>query len=481
MQAENVYPQLLLARILFSLGGSATATMVTAILPRMVSHRSGTGVLTSRSLPPNSHDTTTSLPGSSGTHPLSKMDHRESSGSGDISSVEPLPTRLAGLVGLATGCGALLALSLFLPLPNFFQRKGFHSGTAVRYSFYLVGMVSFVVALFCWIGLRNLGDESQKDHLSPPLSEGGSGGLSPRADRKKLTLVRSLFKSFRLAFEHPEFFLSYVGGFVARASSVGVTLFVPLYVNAYYKKSGLCDEHFPHQHPAAKHCRYAYILAAKLTGVSQLAALIFAPIFGYLAERYHRLNSPLLTAALTGVVGYLSMTSLHSPNPQAASGTYWIYLAVSLLGVSQIGAIVCSLGLLGHSILELTSGSDDSGRAGKLNDGCANPVHGLIDGTSDLMVASRHTGSIPEEVDEESHLLLGNHESSPVSYEEIKGSIAGVYSLFGGAGILLLTKTGGVLFDKVSTVAPFYLLALINGILLLVGIGCTIITRHKED
>ena len=35
VQSHNVYPQLLLARLLFSLGGSAASTMVTAILPAM--------------------------------------------------------------------------------------------------------------------------------------------------------------------------------------------------------------------------------------------------------------------------------------------------------------------------------------------------------------------------------------------------------------------------------------------------------------
>lgn len=53
-----------------------------------------------------------------------------------------------------------------------------------------------------------------------------------------------------------------------------------------------------------------------------------------------------------------------------------------------------------------------------------------------------------------------------------KGSIAGVYSLAGGAGILLLTKLGGCLFDVISPSAPFMMLSAFNGILLLFGLGC---------
>jgi hypothetical protein len=49
--------------------------------------------------------------------------------------------------------------------------------------------------------------------------------------------------------------------------------------------------------------------------------------------------------------------------------------------------------------------------------------------------------------------------------------MAGVYSWFGGAAILLLTKLGGYLFDSWSTGAPFYLMAIFNGMLLLASIG----------
>ena len=56
VQSKNVYPQLLLARLFFSLGGSATSTMVTAILPLMVSPQSKNFETPSKRLPPNSHD-----------------------------------------------------------------------------------------------------------------------------------------------------------------------------------------------------------------------------------------------------------------------------------------------------------------------------------------------------------------------------------------------------------------------------------------
>lgn len=70
---------------------------------------------------------------------------------------------LAGFVGLFTGCGALVALVLFLPLPTRFGTiEDVTPGEAVSYSFYVVGAISFLVAIFVFVGLRNLKGEGDK-------------------------------------------------------------------------------------------------------------------------------------------------------------------------------------------------------------------------------------------------------------------------------------------------------------------------------
>ena len=63
----------------------------------------------------------------------------------------------------------------------------------------------------------------------------------------------------------------------------------------------------------------------------------------------------------------------------------------------------------------------------------------------------------------------------------LKGSIAGVYSLGGGAGILILTKVGGVLFDSAREGAPFFLLAGFNGLLLLGVVGVAVARLVRKD
>lgn len=73
------------------------------------------------------------------------------------------PSALAGYVGLFTGCGALVALSLFLPLPaRFGEVDGVGTGQAVQYSFYIVALVALCVGAFVFIGLRGLRGEEGK-------------------------------------------------------------------------------------------------------------------------------------------------------------------------------------------------------------------------------------------------------------------------------------------------------------------------------
>jgi hypothetical protein len=128
-----------------------------------------------------------------------------------------------------------------------------------------------------------------------------------------------------------------------------------------------------------------------------------------------------------------------------------IFLVVALIGISQIGAIVCSLGLLGRGVQ-----GDDGGYT--LSSQLAEDYHSRI--TYDTETPEG-VGRADEQEYAERRMPRGH----------LKGSIAGVYSLSGGAAILLLTKLGGFLFDRVSVGAPFYMMAIFNAVLLLVGIA----------
>lgn len=255
-----------------------------------------------------------------------------------------------------------------------------------------------------------------------------------------------------LAFTDSRISLGYIGGFVARASTVAISLFIPLYVNTYFIGNGFCtgSPHDPSPE-LKKECRSAYILSSILTGVAQLVGLICAPVFGYVASRKRSVNYPVFIATAFGIVGYLILPQLHSPeikNVDGRGGSPVIFLIVSLIGVSQIGSIVCSLGVLGQGVL-----------------------------AADLQRTSLRDESVPslapdEDESEDDHgpLIRIAADEAAGSRVRLKGSIAGVYSLCGGAAILLLTKLGGYLFDTVNTGAPFYMMAGFNAVLLIASL-----------
>lgn len=478
VQAKNIFPQLLLARLLFSVGGSATATMVTAILPSMIA----THEPTTTRRPSGQADEHILSPPLSPEHtiiPIRSHQTFQFSTPFKHRITHMSPTRLAGFVGLFTGFGALLALGLFLPLPAIFQKSGVQPRDAVVNSYFIVGAVSAGVSAVCFFGLRDLpGEEDKALFGSRPVSNPAGAVKSSHIQSS----LKQLIEAVRLGFIYPQLGLGYLGGFVARASSVGISLFIPLFVNAYFLRSGVCNKPSRETESHKTDCREAYVLAAKLTGVSQLVALLFAPVFGYIADKDRQFHVPLLVASLVGILGYLGMSMLESPETGGPNGSPWIFLIVAMLGISQIGAIVCSLGLVGHGVLGLDHGPGvrnsqniDNGASPDYNE----PEQRTGLSSSDSVIGSR-TLALPDCAGESTR-LLGDMSDDSQSYRHLKGSIAGVYSLSGGAGILLLTKLGGLSFDDLSPVAPFCLLGLFNTVLFIAGLTCGLWTRtHRQ-
>ncbi|KAB2577925.1 MFS transporter [Lasiodiplodia theobromae] len=521
VQASNVYPQLLLGRLLFALGASATTTMVTAVLPAMthVASRPPEPDLLSPSRGPNGHNiapsisseltiTPARLNSSASSHPPIRTTPGNSAAS---------TSNLAGLVGMFTGLGALLALGVFLPLPARFQKSGIEPSKAVEYSFYVVGSVAFVVAFACMLGLRNLPGEENKGWRNlfavKEKDESTSGPMLP--------YPRLLLNSLALGLRDTNIGLGYLGGFVARASSVAISLFIPLFANAYFIEHGYCKPGDGKTSDDVKrNCRRAYLVASALTGTSQLVALLCAPLFGYLAGRYKKHNQPLILATVSGIAGYIAFGLLKSPDPQSEDGSAGVFLIVALLGISQIGAIVCSLGLLGRGIqgdeADIDAADEQEEQSSGFNVGThiqsappsgyrhaaqhldpeatpvpsspniASPRDPLLGGgtsatstpphrplgTRNSSGGSNNAGSAGGGAYSESSPLLPSHfrrlppSGLASNRTHLKGSIAGVYSLAGGAGILILTKLGGLMFDRLDPGAPFFVMAAFNAILL---------------
>ncbi|RMJ25658.1 Mfs transporter [Aspergillus sp. HF37] len=457
VQATNVYPQLLLGRLLFSLGGAAVSTMVTAILPAVTGTKHG-GAQTHR--------------GSVASEAIVTPDGRPRREADElVLPTHPPSSRLAGFAGMFAGCGALVSLVVFLPLPERLGKSGLSPAQALQYSYYLVAVVALLVSVWCFIGFRNIPGEEGKGWGSlflmhphgMPQTTSHTSNLA--RSRPQLPYWKQVSVAVALGFRNRNIGLGYLGGLVARASSVGISLFIPLSVNHYYRASGLCDED-PSTEPGVgvggikRSCPNAYILASILTGVSQLIALLTAPAFGFLSEKSRRYHLPLLFATLAGVTGYIAFALLPSPQFKGADGTPGVFVVMALIGMSQIGAIVCSLGVLSNGILSVSAGEEEAALKQTRGVGASNHAG------SDVGNGSSNEGG--ETGPTEQQPLLGEEEprnqQSP-QLVHLKGTIAGVYSLFGGAGILVLTKLGGLLFDVLSPSTPFFIMAGFNGLL----------------
>jgi MFS family permease len=75
-----------------------------------------------------------------------------------------------------------------------------------------------------------------------------------------------------------------------------------------------------------------------------------------------------------------------------------------------------------------------------------------------------------------SQTLIG--QESPPSY---RGSVVGMFSMFGAAGILFISSAGGWVYDAISPVAPFVLIGVANALLCLAALGVARITQPRID
>lgn len=239
---QSVYPGLVLGRMLFAAGAAAVTTMVSAILPEM----------------------TNAPPPTLGEEPIETVLA--------AAVISPPAGKLAGVVGVLSGVGALLALGVFLPLPSRFAgREGVTPAEAVRWAYWVVAGVAAGVAAWCAVGLappRNPGGgvvSGIKEWMWTKIWGGDRVFVSGSETRGKRNGGGGwgLVEAAKLAVTDEKIAVAYVGGFVARASSVGISLFIPLFVNHYFITTGRCSPSGTDL-PSKDACKKAYVLASSM-------------------------------------------------------------------------------------------------------------------------------------------------------------------------------------------------------------------------
>ncbi|CAH7683898.1 major facilitator superfamily domain-containing protein [Phakopsora pachyrhizi] len=411
VQAKDRY-MLYLFRIFISLGFSALTTMISAILASMTTAR------------------------------LESVKDQESCNEEQVTEDETTPmlpetkkcnlkygqrsARLSGIIGFVSGLGALFAVFVLLRLPPYFAnltnyppREALRIG--VQQAFYLAALIALLIAVSMIFGLRRDGERLW------PLSSGGAGRLTCWTDN-----LKELLLGFKLGRGHRHLGVAYAAGFSARATTIAVSAYFPVYVNQYYISSGKCQLDSPDspKEDIKKGCHAAFALASAVTGTVELSALIFAPAFGWIAASY---SQPAILAASNalGAIGFFAIGFLPTPNH------YLIWPTAIILGIAQISGVVVSLSLCASCRWRIHHSK------------VGNPVESTCP-----MISSS---------------CMGDNRSR-FTARDISGAIAGVYSLCGGLGILI-GSFGGMLADWAPS-APFYL----SGVLtMIVGLVCCII------
>ncbi|ANB14484.1 putative membrane protein [Sugiyamaella lignohabitans] len=253
--------------------------------------------------------------------------------------------KLAGLVGVVTGIGAVLSVSLFLPLPTWLDRNSGGENDAkiaLRNSYYIVSAIAFFVSILLFLGLHK--DRSKSFRL---WLNGGSVSIFDEAALDTMPDSLPYFQTIKMGFlaaKDRQVALSYVGGLVARSATVALTLFVPLAVNFYFYEQGICKVGDPHDAlpDVKKGCHEAYVLAAILTGIANTVSLVFAPIWGLLGD-YIGQHGSLMVSALVGFTGCIGFAFVEKPNSPVS------FVMACFLGAGQIGAIVLSMSMCTNS------------------------------------------------------------------------------------------------------------------------------------
>jgi len=221
-------------------------------------------------------------------------------------AAEGMRARLAGLMGFCTGLGACFG-ALFLARIPTWSFAGSNTDPIIlsfQITSVLLGLAAFIAAM----GVRT--------------------ASSP--DNREKSLRCWWFKMIegcRAASHNWALIAAYLGGFVARADSILLVVFLPPWIMSTLSGSKMTQTQ-------------AMRLISTLSGISHMTSLFGAPSMGIIADRLGGPRKALLVPALLGTFAYLAMFACSDPQSK------WVYLLVALQGLAQIGMVIVSMALV---------------------------------------------------------------------------------------------------------------------------------------
>ncbi|KAJ3415577.1 hypothetical protein HDV05_004628 [Chytridiales sp. JEL 0842] len=264
--------------------------------------------------------------------------------------------KTSGLVGLLSGCGALVALFVLLPIPSRFAIIA----NGIRTTYLAVCALSIAFGLILFIAFR----QNKPPTPTTPAST---------AEKRKGNPFPLLLSSLQTALKNPTLLLGLTSSFLARALSVSLSFLLPLWVYKTYISSGLCQ---PAETPTSSSafgageidregCRDAYVRASILGGVGQVGGLVGAAVVGYLSDKLSQTLLPTLASAF-GILPCLLLPILKPTSAVSPFLTFLLGLCQSTFLISHLTLTTNSKALPAHLRGSVGGLSSSAGAVGVL-------------------------------------------------------------------------------------------------------------------
>ncbi|MCF6219646.1 MAG: MFS transporter [Robiginitomaculum sp.] len=213
---------------------------------------------------------------------------------------------MAAMSGWANGLGALFMILVLSRLPSLFVSRGMSDQQAGTFTFWTMTIMAFITAVIVFKGLK-----------------AGKPG-EPQARKNTGALVK---EGFGEAKKNPRLQLALAESFIAR----GDLLMIGTFLSLWLIHTGT-NMHGMEIADATKQ-------AGRLSGLVQFAALLWAPIFGIILDRFDRATTVILAMGLA-VIGYVGIGLVPDPTSPAAT------IPLILLGVGEFSAILAGQTLI---------------------------------------------------------------------------------------------------------------------------------------
>jgi MFS family permease len=215
--------------------------------------------------------------------------------------------KVAAISGMVIGLGAVMIGVVFARFPDMFVRAGYAELDASRMTMLTMTGLCIVTALVVRLGLAG---------GAPPQSSG------------KARLKQQLAAGFAAGRTNPRILLAYGAGFIGRADLVVVGTFYSLWLTQAGIESGQSAD------VAAKN-------AGAMFALVMTSALLWAPVLGWLNDRYDR-TLIMAVSLLLAFAGYCVMGLFGDPQGD------WLVPASILLGIGQISVTQACATLIGQ-------------------------------------------------------------------------------------------------------------------------------------